>query len=63
MREDEEEMELVDRIDPKEYNYSIAADHISLWVENTYAKFILFLVFLQNCYNAFNKSIQKNKRI
>jgi len=62
MLKDEEEMELVDRIDPKEDNYSIAADHISLWVETAYAKFILLLVFLRECYDAFYKSIQKNKR-
>lgn len=63
MPEDEEEMELVDRIDEEYDNYKNLADHISLWVETSYAKFMLFLVFLQNCYHAFKKSCQKNKRI
>ena len=63
MPKDEEEMELVDRIDEEYDNYKNLADHISLWVETSYAKFMLILVFLQNCYNAFNKSCQKNKRI
>lgn len=63
MLEDEEEMELVDRIDEDYDNYKNLADNISLWVDIAYAKFMLFLVFLKNCYNAFNKSMQKNKRI
>jgi uncharacterized membrane protein len=63
MPEDEEEMELVDRIDEEYDNYKNLTDNISLWVETAYAKFILFLVFLQNCYEAFYESIQKNKRI